>query len=161
MRLGLIFNNSFTNKTKKLVLFVLLIIGCATKPVSSSKPTVYSMDMSENEFKAKNDELEIIEQNKDGIVYKRKDCSECNSQYYTFIYGKLEAVTSFPISPNPMNFGFLPSTEDTQKDSSQILTNPYLPFQWGVELCLAVRLTVTHKIGQMKKQAGGRYVYTC
>ena len=95
-----------------------LFIGCATKTVSSSKPTVYSLDMSENEFKAKNDELEIIEQNKDGIVYKRKECSECNSQYYTFIYGKLEAVGSFPISPNPMNFGFSPSIEDPQKDST-------------------------------------------
>ena len=103
---------------KKLILFVLLIVGCATKPVSSSNPTVYSINMSENEFKAKNDELEIIEQNKDGIVYKRKECSECNSKYYTFIYGKLEAVSSFPISPNPMKFGFPSSTEDTQKDST-------------------------------------------
>ena len=103
---------------KLILLSIILIVGCATKTVSTSKPTVYSMDMSENEFKAKNDELEIIEQNKDGIVYKRKECSECNSQYYTFIYGKLEAVTSFPISPNPMNFGFPPSTEDTQKDST-------------------------------------------
>ena len=103
---------------KKLILFVLLIVGCATKPISSSKPTVYSMDMSENEYKAKNDELEIIEQNENGIVYKRKECAECNSKYYTFIYGKLEAVTSFPISPNPMNFRFSPSPENTQKDST-------------------------------------------
>ena len=103
---------------KQLILFVLLIVGCATKPVSSSNPTVYSINMSENEFKAKNDELEIIQQNKDGIVYKRRVCAECNSKYYTFIYGRLEAVTSFPISPNPMNFGFSPSTENTEKDSS-------------------------------------------
>ena len=103
---------------KKLILFVLLIVGCATKPISSSKPTVYSMDMSENEYKAKNDELEIIEQNKDGIVYKRKECSECNSQYYTFIYGKLEAVTPFPVNTNPMNFGYPPPTEVAPGDST-------------------------------------------
>jgi len=31
--------------------------------------------MNEEEFKAKNNELEIFEQNKDGIVYIRKECS--------------------------------------------------------------------------------------
>ena len=103
----------------KLLLFILLIVGCATKTVSTSKPTVYSMDMSENEFKAKNDELEIIEKNKAGIVYKRKECSECNSKYYTFIYGKLEAVTPFPVNTNPMNFGYPPPMEDTPADSTE------------------------------------------
>ena len=73
------------NKMRILILFVLFIVGCASKSVSSSKPTIYSMNMSENEFKAKNDELEIIEENKDGIVYERKECPECNSKYYTFI----------------------------------------------------------------------------
>ena len=51
------------------LIILLLIVGCATKPVSSSKPTLYSMDMSENEFKAKTNELEIFEKNQDGIVY--------------------------------------------------------------------------------------------
>jgi hypothetical protein len=68
--------------------------------------------LSEDEFKTKNNELEIYEQNKEGIVYK------CNSQYYTFMYGKLEAVSFFPISPNPINFGFPPSTENTPKYST-------------------------------------------
>ena len=103
---------------KLLLLSIILIVGCATKTVNSSKPTVYSMDMSENEFKAKNDELEIIEENKDGIVYERKECPECNSKYYTFIYGKLEAVTPFPTALNRMNFGFPSPTEETPIDST-------------------------------------------
>ena len=106
---------------KKLILILMvgsLFMGCATKAVENRKSTEYTMKMSEDEFKAKNNELEIYEQNKDGIVYKRKECSEYNSKYYTFIYGKLEAVSSFPISPNPMKFGFPSSTEDTQKDST-------------------------------------------
>ena len=102
----------------KKLLLLLLIVGCATIPVSNTKPTEYTMKMNEDEFKTKNNELEIYEQNRDGIVYIRKECSECNAKYYTFIYGKLEAVTSFPISPNPINFGFSISTEDTQKDST-------------------------------------------
>ena len=103
---------------KKLLLIVLLIVGCATKPVENRKSTEYTMKMSEDEFKAKNNGLAIYEQNRDGIVYKRKDCSECNSQYYTFIYGKLEAVTSFPINTNPMNFGYPPPTEHAPLDST-------------------------------------------
>ena len=98
---------------KKLILLsIILIVGCATKPVENRKSTEYTMKMGEDEFKAKNNGLEIYEQNKDGIVYK------CNSQYYTFMYGKLEAVSFFPISPNPINFGFPPSTENTPKDST-------------------------------------------
>ncbi|MDP7028536.1 MAG: hypothetical protein QF380_09075 [Candidatus Marinimicrobia bacterium] len=97
---------------KKLLILALLIVGCATIPVENRESIEYTMKMSEDEFKAKNNGLEIYEQNKDGIVYK------CNSQYYTFMYGKLEAVSFFPISPNPINFGFPPSTENTQKDST-------------------------------------------
>ncbi len=98
---------------KKLILLsIILIVGCATKPVENRKSTEYTMKMSEDEFKTKNNELEIYEQNKEGIVYKY------NSQYYTFMYGKLEAVSPFPISPNPINFGFPPSTENTPKDST-------------------------------------------
>ncbi|HJO48321.1 MAG TPA: hypothetical protein QF625_05210, partial [Candidatus Scalindua sp.] len=81
---------------KKLILILMvgsLFIGCATQAVENRKSTEYTMKMSEDEFKTKNNELEIYEQNKDGIVYK------CNSQYYTFMYGKLEAVSFFPISP--------------------------------------------------------------
>ena len=104
---------------KKLILLsIILIVGCATKPVENRKPTEYTMKMNEDEFKAKNNELEIFEQNKDGIVYIRKECFECNAEYYTFIYGKLEAVTSVPIDTNPMNFGYPPPTEDIQKDST-------------------------------------------
>ena len=104
---------------KKLILLsVILFVVCATIPVENRKSTEYTMKMSEDEFKTKNNELEIYEQNRDGIVYIRKECSECNAQYYTFLYGKLEAVSFFPISPNPMNFGFPPSTENTQKDST-------------------------------------------
>ena len=94
-----------------------LFMGCATKAVENRKSTEYTMKMSEDEFKAKNNELEIYEQNKDGIVYIRKECSECNAKYYTFIYGKLEAVSSFPINANPMNIGYQSPAEDTQKDS--------------------------------------------
>jgi len=103
---------------KKLLLIVLLIVGCATIPVENRKSTEYTMKMSEDEFKIKNNELEIYEQNRDGIVYIRKECSECNAQYYTFIYGKLEAVTPFPVNTNPMNFGYPPPTEDAPVDST-------------------------------------------
>ena len=100
------------------LIILLLIVGCATKPVENRKSTEYTMKMSEDEFKTKNNELEIYEQNRDGIVYIRKECSECNAQYYTFIYGKLEAVTSFPINTNPMNFGYPPPTGNILKDST-------------------------------------------
>ena len=103
---------------KKLLLIALLIVGCATKSVENRKPVEYTMEMSEDEFKTKNNELEIYEQNRDGIVYIRKECSECNAQYYTFIYGKLEAVTPFPVNTNPMNFGYPPPTEDAPVDST-------------------------------------------
>ena len=101
------------------LIILLLIVGCATKPVENRKPTEYTMKMSEDEFKTKNNELEIYEQNMEGIVYIRKECSGCNAQYYTFIYGKLEAVTSFPINTNPMNFGYPPPMEDTPADSTE------------------------------------------
>ena len=105
---------------KKLILLsIILIVGCATKPVENRKSTEYTMKMGEDEFKTKNNGLEIYEQNKDGIVYIRKECSECTAQYYTFIYGKLEAVTSFPINTNPMNFVYHPPTEDTPVDSTE------------------------------------------
>ena len=107
---------------KKLILILMvgsLFMGCATKAVENRKSTEYTMKMSEDEFKAKNNELEIYKQNKDGIVYLRKECSECNAKYYTFIYGKLEAVTSFPINTNPMNFGYPPPMEDTPADSTE------------------------------------------
>ena len=94
------------------LIILLLIVGCATKRVENRTSIEYTMKMSEDEFKTKNIELEIYEQNKEGIVYKY------NAQYYTFMYGKLEAVSSFPISPNPMSFGFPPSTENTPKDST-------------------------------------------
>ena len=98
---------------KKLILVsIFLIVGCATKRVENRTSTEYTMKMSEDEFKTKNNELEIYEQNKEGIVYK------CNAQYYTFIYGKLEAVTPFPVNTNPMNFGYPPPTEDAPVDST-------------------------------------------
>ena len=96
-----------------------LFMGCATKAVENRKSTAYTMKMSEDEFKAKNNELEIYEKSTDGIVYIRKECSECNAQYYTFIYGKLEAVTPFPVNTNPMNFGYPPHTEDAPADSTE------------------------------------------
>ena len=103
---------------KKLLIIALLIVGCATKPVENRTSIEYTMKMSEDAFKTKNNELEIYEQNRDGIVYLRKECSECNAQYYTFIYGKLEAVTSFPINTNPINFGYPPPMEDAPVDST-------------------------------------------
>ena len=103
---------------KKLLILALLFVGCATKRVENRTSIEYTMKMSEDEFKTKNNGLEIYEQNKDGIVYIRKECSECNAKYYTFIYGKLEAVTSFPINTNPMNFGYPPPMEDAPVDST-------------------------------------------
>ena len=105
---------------KKLILLsILLVVGCATKQVENRTSIEYTMKMSEDEFKTKNNELEIYEQNRDGIVYIRKECSECNAQYYTFIYDKLEAVTPFPVDTNPMNFGYPPPMEDTPADSTE------------------------------------------
>ena len=102
---------------KKLLLFTLLIVSCAIKPVSSSKPTIYFNGMSEESFKTKNDELEIVEQNKDGIVYLRKECDECNPQYYVFVYGKLEAVSSFHMKLDRIKFDITPPS-DTSVDST-------------------------------------------
>ena len=80
---------------KKLLLIALLIVGCATKHVSSSKPTEYSMGMGIEEFKEKNKGLELVEQKENDIVYLRKECSECNPQYYIFIDGELKASLPF------------------------------------------------------------------
>ena len=94
---------------------MIFVICCAT---NIPKPTVYFMGINEEEFMEKNDGLELFEKNEVSVVYFRRECSECNPQYYTFMYGKLEAVSPFPISPNPMSFGFPPSTENTPKDST-------------------------------------------
>ena len=76
-------------------------------------PTVYYMGISEEEFKGKNDGLELFDQNKDGIVYIRKECSECNPKYYTFMYGKLEAVTPFHGGLDKMKFDITPPSDST------------------------------------------------
>ena len=80
---------------------------------SITKPTVYYMGISEEEFKGKNDGLELFDQNKDGIVYMRKECSECNPKYYTFMYGKLEAVTPFHGGLDKMKFDITPPSDST------------------------------------------------
>ena len=90
---------------KKLLLIALLIVGCA---INSQKDTIYFMGMSVEEFKKKNKGLKLVEQNENGIVYLRKECSECNPQYYTFIYGKLEAVTPFHAGLDKMQFDLKP-----------------------------------------------------
>ena len=80
---------------------------------SITKPTVYYMGISEEDFKGKNDGLELFDQNKDGIVYMRKECSECNPKYYTFMYGKLEAVTPFHGGLDKMKFDITPPSDST------------------------------------------------
>ena len=103
---------------KKIILLsTLLIVGCATKPVISPKPTVYFDGMSEEIFKEKNDALEVVEQTKDGIVYLRKECSECNPQYYVFMYGNLEAVSSFHMKLDKIKFDITPPSK-TSVDST-------------------------------------------
>ncbi len=80
---------------KKLLphlLIALLIVGCA---INSQKDTIYFMGMSVEEFKAKNKGLKLVEQDENGSVYFRKECSECNPHYYTFIDGELKAVLPF------------------------------------------------------------------
>ena len=49
---------------KVILLSIFLIVGCATKRVENRTSTEYTMKMSEDEFKTKNNELEIYEQNK-------------------------------------------------------------------------------------------------
>ena len=80
---------------------------------SITKPTEYTMKMNEEEFKGKNDGLELFDQNKDGIVYMRKECSECNPKYYTFMYGKLEAVTPFHGGLDKTKFDITPPSGST------------------------------------------------
>ena len=80
---------------KLLLLSILLIVGCATKSVSSAKPTEYSMGMGIEEFKKKNKGLELVEQKENDVVYLRKECPECNPQYYIFIDGELKASLPF------------------------------------------------------------------
>ena len=101
---------------KLLFIALIVIIGCAA---NSPEPTIYFMGISEEEFKAKNDGLELFEQNKDGIVYMRKECSECNLQYYTFMYGKLEAVTPFHGGLDKMKFDITPPSKDAHPDSTE------------------------------------------
>tara|TARA_Y100000031_G_scaffold112893_1_gene124676 strand:+ start:69 stop:566 length:498 start_codon:yes stop_codon:yes gene_type:complete len=86
---------------------------------SITKPTVYHMGISEKEFNGMNDGLEVFDQNKDGIVYMRKECSECNPKYYTFMYGKLEAVTPFHGGLDKMQFDITPPSEVTPSDSTE------------------------------------------
>ena len=80
---------------------------------SITKPTVYHMGISEKEFNGMNDGLEVFDQNKDCIVYMRKECSECNPKYYTFMYGKLEAVTPFHGGLDKMKFDITPPSDST------------------------------------------------
>ena len=80
---------------------------------SITKPAVYYMGISKEEFKGKNDGLELFDQNKDGIVFMRKECSECNPKYYTFMYGKLEAVTPFHGGLDKMKFDITPPSDST------------------------------------------------
>ena len=74
--------------------------------------------MNEEEFKGKNDGLELFDQNKDGIVYMRKECSECNPQYYTFMYGKLEAITPFHGGLDKMKFNITSPSEVAPSDTT-------------------------------------------
>ena len=104
-------------KRYKLLLIGLLIVGCATKPVENRKPTEYTMKMNEDEFKEMNNEIEIFEQNQDGIVYTRKECSECNPKYYTFMYGKLAAITPFHGGLDKIKFDLTPPSK-TSVDST-------------------------------------------
>ena len=90
---------------KKILTIILFFICCAT---NLPEPAVYFMGISEEEFKMKNDRLELFDQNEDGIVYLRKECAECNPQYYTFMYGKLEAVTPFHAGLDKMQFDLKP-----------------------------------------------------
>ena len=39
---------------------LLPIVGCATKSISNTKPTEYTIKMNKEEFKAMNNELEIF-----------------------------------------------------------------------------------------------------
>ena len=80
---------------------------------SITKPTVYHMGISEKEFNGMNDGLEVFDQNKDGIVYMRKECSECNPKYFTFMYGKLEAVLPFHGGLDKMKFDITPPSDST------------------------------------------------
>ena len=59
---------------------LLLIVGCATKRVENRTSIEYTMKMSEDEFKTKNNELEIYEQNKEGIVYKQSINQSCEAK---------------------------------------------------------------------------------
>ena len=117
------------NKILFIMMVVSLFIRCATKAVNTEpsepkesleptksmteampeipviiKSTVHFEGMSEEEFKSKNDGLEIFDNNNDGIVYMRKGCVGCNPQYFTFIHGKLEAVTPFHAGLDKMKF---------------------------------------------------------
>ena len=80
---------------------------------SITKPTEYYMGISEEEFKGKNDGLELFDQNQDGIVYMRKECSECNPKYFTFMYGKLEAVLPFHGGLDKIKFDLTPPSDST------------------------------------------------
>ena len=95
---------------KKILTIMLFFICCAT---NLPEPAVYFMGISEEEFKMKNDRLELFDQNEDGIVYLRKECAECNPQYYTFMYGKLEAVTPFHGGLDKMKFDITPPSDST------------------------------------------------
>ena len=90
---------------KKLLTIMLFFICCTT---NLPEPTVYFMGISEEEFKIKNDGLELFDQNENGIVYLRKECAECNPQYFTFMYGKLEAITPFHAGLDKMQFDLKP-----------------------------------------------------
>ena len=98
---------------KKILTIILFFICCAT---NLPEPAVYFMGISEEEFKMKNDRLELFDQNEDGIVYLRKECAECNPQYYTFMYGELEAVTPFHAGLDKMQFDLKPSEQVEPKD---------------------------------------------
>ena len=76
---------------KKLLLFVLLIVGCV-----HWQPTVWEIGIEHSEFVAQNDELNLWKATADTIVYTRADeYYYWNSKpyhWYVFAEGKLVEV---------------------------------------------------------------------
>ena len=76
---------------KKIILLsILLIVGCATKSVSSSKPTEYSMGMGIEEFKEKNKGLELVEQKE--FVLSQYDIWSVDEKYKN---GNIKAISYY------------------------------------------------------------------
>ena len=84
-----------------LISVSLMLISCVTKEIALPS---YELGMTKEQFLSEYETVSIFDKSNNGIVYIYKDCEECSEKYFTFIDGKLKAVTGFHYGLDKMSF---------------------------------------------------------